>query len=144
MLPSILLAAVFAGRDALTPNTPRVIYLKPPDSIQLFEATIPGIPPFYPIEVCGDPPHLRNYPWGGGSARPSTGEKAPLVIPFLPPQVPKRQQFAPVPPHDPTADRIKAIENVILELRARSGSAAVIEQLQHDLDELKAMQKKAK
>jgi ClpP class serine protease len=43
----------------------------------------------------------------------------------------------PVLPLDPTAERIKAIENVILELKAGGGSAGVIEQLQRDVDELK-------
>lgn len=92
------------------------------------------------------PLHLPIYVWGDPSFSqsvqlPPKGDGAPLLNPFLPPQEPKRHLPAPAPPPDPTTERIKAIENVILELKARGGSAAVIEQLEHDLDEVKAKKK---
>ncbi len=56
----------------------------------------------------------------------------------------KRRQPAPVTPPDPTAERIKVVEGLILELKARGGSAAAVEALQRHLDELRAPPKKPK
>jgi hypothetical protein len=137
MLPSVLLAVAFAGSVEMTfPLTGQPYRWTPIVGGRVV------VPVQYAIEVYGNPAHLRNYPWGGGPPLVPSRGKPPLLNPFLLPETPK--QPAPVPPPDPTAERIKAIENVILELKARGGSAAVIEQLQHDLDELTAKGKKPK
>ncbi len=88
------------------------------------------------------PLHLSVYVWGDPSFARSV--QLPTIVddatfkPLPRFNESKRPQPAPVPPLDPTAERIKAIETVILDLKTRGGSAAVIEQLQRDLDELKA------
>lgn len=51
---------------------------------------------------------------------------------------------APVAPPDPTAERIRVVEGLILELKARGGSDAAVEALQRHLDELRATTKKPK
>ena len=124
MLPTALLAAAFAvPSDVNDPHarTLRALGLH----VSVWSARSDGettVPPKYAIEVWGNPPHLRNYPWNGGTPQ-RTVTLSPVKVPAIPP--------------DPTAERIKAIENVILEIKAGGGSAAVIEQLQRDLDELK-------
>ena len=115
MIPSVLLAAAFSLSVEWTASS------KPIYSPVVISARSGGsaVPWQYAIEVWGDPPHLRGYPWKGRSWS--------LPVSQLP---------------DSLEDRIQAYESLILDMRSHDASSDLIAQLQRNLDELKKSRKK--
>lgn len=134
MLPSILVAATLAV-PVETPFGIRGQFRFKVVPVSTEEGWSVDVPLCHPVLIEGKPQHYRGTVWDR-SSQLGPNERAVPFNPFAP-QKPTPVAPAKVPPLDPTAERIKAIEDVILEMKAGGGSAAVIEQLQRDLDELK-------
>lgn len=115
MIPSVLLAAAFS-----LPVERTATFRTPSYSIvPVASSGGSAVPWQYAIEVWGDPPHLRGYPWKGRSWS--------LPVSQLP---------------DSLEDRIQAYESLILDMRSHDASSDLIAQLQRNLDELKKSRKK--
>lgn len=122
MLPSVLLAAVFALPVEVTITLPGRFV-----PVRWHSAGIGSAVPWqYAIHVWDDPAYLRTYPWNYGT-----------------PSVWKGGQFQPSSSVT-TAEQIKRIEKVIELLKSLGSPAADIEGLLQELDELKAKSKKSK
>lgn len=137
MLPSVLLATAFSMPIEVTVSSGTL------EQFKLTPASSSGsaVPWRYAIEVWGDPPHLRNYPWNGRSLSLPTN-LLPIPTPMLKEVNPEKP--APVTPRVSVEEQIKLYESLIVELKARVGSEEVIERLQRHVDELKAPGKKPK
>lgn len=139
MFPSVLMATVLAGQSNVicTPLSERFI----PSSML---PRLPYVPLIYPLDVYGDPPHLRGYPWKKAPVDPFELSRPSTVSP---PSDMKLVEPAPAvrpaatTPTDPTAERIATLEYGIALLRVNRGSQQSIDLLQRELDALKMKQK---
>jgi hypothetical protein len=136
MLPSVLLAAAFTAWERPVVRTFNLS--GPPPTVPSWMFEEPGLPFVHPLEMWGDPPHLRGYPWGRGL--PREPEPAPSLKRLSPPEK-TRVPPASATPTDTTAERIAALEHGIALLRTNRGSQQSIDLLQHELDALKTKQK---